>query len=103
MFEPSIGQDLHDLVSIVLRLGYRALAFAIGCAFLYQAYEAWRSALLGVNSNASAPVPNPKEESSRFGAAAWGTIALSIGLGSFSVLIFGGDAMLGVILSSLRR
>jgi hypothetical protein len=96
-------QDLHDLFEIVLRIGLRLAAFGIACAFLYQAYDAGRSALLGVQPNASAPSPDPKAVSSRFGAVAWGMMALTIALVSFATMIFGGEAVLDVVMSPFPR
>ena len=103
MYTQSLWQDLHDLFEIVLRLGLRIAYLAIACGFLYQAYDAWRSALLGVQPNGSAPDPNPKGSSARFGAAAWGTMALSIGLLSFATVIFGAEPVLDVLLSPFAR
>jgi hypothetical protein len=80
--------DLQNLAEALFRLAVRLGGFAIACALLYQAYQAGRSALMGINTNGSAPVPDPKSFSSRFGAAAWSLIALAIAAVAFS-MIFG--------------
>ena len=72
MSSGSLWDDLSSLVEILLRLGLRLAGFAICCAFAYQAYQALRSAFLGINTGGSAPVANPQSASSRFGAVAWG-------------------------------
>jgi hypothetical protein len=101
MFHQSIWQDLQDLVLIALRLGYRVFCIVVGCAFVYQAYKAWRSVILGVESNASAPSRNPGGASSRLAEAAWGTLALGIAAIAFAVVFFGGNVVLGFLLSPL--
>ena len=55
MSSGSLWDDLSSLVEILLRLGLRLAGFAICCAFAYQAYQALRSAFLGINTGGSAP------------------------------------------------
>jgi hypothetical protein len=47
---------------------------------------------MGVNTDGSAPVRDPESASSRFGAAAWGIIALAISVMGFS-FVFGFDIL----------
>ncbi|MEY9364763.1 hypothetical protein ABH994_007484 [Bradyrhizobium yuanmingense] len=97
MYQPSLFEDLGNLVEIAFRIGVRIVAFALACGLLYQAFDAWRSALLGVQSKTSKPDPDPTSMSARIGAAAWGTIA-AISTYIFSVMIFGGEAVLATVL-----
>ena len=53
MRSPSLWDDLNNPFEIVFRLGGRLLGLVICCAFAYQAYDALRSATLGVNPNGS--------------------------------------------------
>jgi hypothetical protein len=78
MHQPSLFQDLRDLIEILFRLGLHIAGFAICCGFLYQSYQAGRSALIGINTDGSAPVSDPKSLSSRFGAAMWCLMALAL-------------------------
>jgi hypothetical protein len=93
-----MGADLSDLIKILFRIVIGLAGVGIFCAILYQAYDAWRSALLGVQPKASAVDENPKSASTRLGALAWALITTAIsGLILFSA-IFGGSAVLGVLL-----
>ncbi|MFH1345221.1 MAG: hypothetical protein ABIL01_29055 [Pseudomonadota bacterium] len=71
IWEPEASKGL-------VRVAVRILGLLISCAFLYQAYQALRSAFLGINTDGSAPVPDPESASSRFGAFSWGVIALAL-------------------------
>jgi hypothetical protein len=86
----SLWDDLSSLFEILFRLGARLAVLAISCAFLYQAYQAGRSALFGINTAGSAPVPNPQSLSSRLWAVLWTLFTLTISIGGF-VAIFGID------------
>jgi hypothetical protein len=93
-----MGADLSDLIGILFRLGVRIVGIGIACAIFYQGYDAWRSALLGVQPKGSAPDPAPESMSARLGALAWALITTAISALIISVTIFGGDAVLRVIL-----
>jgi hypothetical protein len=49
------GGGLNSLLVVAARIG----AFLIGCAFAYQAYDAFRSAWTGTQPRASCPRPRP--------------------------------------------
>jgi hypothetical protein len=83
----SLWEDLNDLFEILFRLGGRIFGFIFCCVFAYQAYQAGRSALLGINTDGSAPVDSPESASSRFAAAAWCLIASSLAAIGFSSII----------------
>jgi hypothetical protein len=98
MYQPSLFEDLRNLVDIVFRVGLRVVAFALVCGLLYQCFDAWRSALFGVRSKTSKPDPDPTSMSAWLGAAAWGTITLAISTYVVLGMIFGGEAVLAMVL-----
>ena len=74
----TLWQDIQLLLEVLPRIAVRVFAFGISCACLYQAYHAGISALMGVNTEASAPVRDPSSASNRFGALVWCLIALAL-------------------------
>ena len=78
MWSVSLWDDLSNLSQISLRLGFRLAALIIATALLHQAYHAFRSASLGINTYASRPMPEPTSGSSRFRRAVWGLVSLAV-------------------------
>ncbi|EAQ36946.1 hypothetical protein NB311A_07348 [Nitrobacter sp. Nb-311A] len=67
-----------DASKALVRTAGRIFALLVSCAFLYQAYQAGISALKGINTEASAPVPDPGSASNRFAALSWCLIASAL-------------------------
>lgn len=98
---PTVMEDLSSLVEILIRFGGRIAAVAFCGLFFYQAFDALRSAVLGVQPQASKPDPDPTSTSARFGGLAWGLIAFAIGSYILAGLIFGGDVVLGALFDAV--
>jgi hypothetical protein len=81
----NLGGGFNGLVLMLVRL----VTFAIACALLYQAYDAFRSAFSGTQPRGSAPNPDPTSMSARGAGVAWGIIALAMATMIF-VAWFGG-------------
>jgi hypothetical protein len=63
--------------------------FGMACAAAYQSYDAFRSAYMGTQPNASAPNENPKALKTRAAGLVWGIMSMAISLIAFGFLFFG--------------
>ncbi|MGX5851858.1 hypothetical protein ACWGTO_33305 [Mesorhizobium sp. PL10] len=67
-------EAFRGVVSSVVRLA----VLALGLAFAYQSFDAFRSALTGQEPKVSASTGNPTSASSRVGGIMWGFIAAGV-------------------------
>jgi hypothetical protein len=67
-------------LGVAVRVTARIAALGMAAAFLYQSYDAFRSAVTGTEPKASAPDKNPSALPARLGGVAWGVVAFSISL-----------------------
>jgi hypothetical protein len=67
-----------DASKALVRTAVRIITLLISCAFLYQGYQSGIAAIKGVNTELSAPVPDPGSASNRFAALSWCLIAFAL-------------------------
>jgi len=78
------GGSLNSIPIVIFRIFILFLA----CYALYQCYDSWRSAWLGIQPNTSAPDDDPTNIRTRAAGFLWGVIALALSLLMFSMWIF---------------
>jgi hypothetical protein len=73
----------------MLKLLAQIFVFGMACAMAYQSFDAFRSAYMGTQPNASAPDKNPKSLKTRTAGVVWGIMSMVIALTAFFFLFFG--------------